>query len=221
MYYCNQIELDALGEEFRDKQVSLIYHKCLNRIGVNPFDLESIKAASVGVKLEENQNVIYFLFDDEELVYIGQSKLGKTRLIKHIKEAKKTFNSFYILPVKLLGQKGSGKLEKLYPLDVIEFMLIVLYSPKYNQTINDRTKNVVNIKSLMNQRVRFHIDSCDEYRINLIPPTVKELYDLGIVMPFAVFKGEEYVYKPTIRAMEMNLEITLMGYTKLVEFDHV
>lgn len=67
-----------------------------------------------------NSPIIYFLFNKDELVYIGQSKKGLRRIYEH---TDKEFTSIKIIPCELNN------------LDTLEEELIMEYCPKLNKTI--------------------------------------------------------------------------------------
>jgi len=84
------------------------------------------------MEFEENSNciripiarepIIYFLLDGNEVVYIGQSKLGLFRPYSH---SNKHFTSVSVIKCKLED------------LDSLEIFYIRKYMPKYNQKIVD------------------------------------------------------------------------------------
>lgn len=65
--------------------------------------------------------LIYFLFDGDELVYIGQSKHGLTRIPEHIKAKEFTHYTWMNCPVDLLSNT--------------EAYYIVQFKPKYNTSL--------------------------------------------------------------------------------------
>lgn len=66
---------------------------------------------------------IYFLYDSGEIVYIGQTNNLPQRIVGHIKEGTKTFDSysFYECDPDTL--------------DSVEFEEIIEHKPKYNKTL--------------------------------------------------------------------------------------
>jgi excinuclease UvrABC nuclease subunit len=70
---------------------------------------------------EDKKGGIYFLIQDEEIVYVGKSEDYIKRISTHQKESKKVFDSFSVLQI-------SDSLER----DVTEAFYIVAFSPKYN-----------------------------------------------------------------------------------------
>lgn len=67
---------------------------------------------------------IYFLYHDQEIVYIGQSKTNvMQRICGHHAEGTKVFNSFSFLPYTSYSDKK---------LSFKEEILIKKYNPKYN-----------------------------------------------------------------------------------------
>ena len=73
-----------------------------------------------------NQPIIYFLLNDDEVVYVGQSKNGIARPVSH---CDKVFNRIKILPCKMTE------------LNYLEDIYIVKYKPKYNLEFN-KTANL-------------------------------------------------------------------------------
>lgn len=71
----------------------------------------------------DNNEYIYFLFDGEELVYVGQTTNIYQRIGVHMK--KKTFDSFSKIKVDL-SQKE---------LDLLETHYILNFKPKYNNRL--------------------------------------------------------------------------------------
>lgn len=65
---------------------------------------------------------IYFLFKNDEVVYVGQSKLGLSRLYEHCMN--KDFDAYSYVPVDNEGD-----------LNYIEAMYIHLFKPIYNKNI--------------------------------------------------------------------------------------
>ena len=82
------------------------------------FDLDSLV---VYKQRYTNHKFLYFLFDDDELVYVGQTQTHPlARCKQHEKE--KVFNGLYFLEV---GQQVD--------LVELEHVLIQYYTPKYNE----------------------------------------------------------------------------------------
>jgi len=82
---------------------------------------------------------VYFLFEDNEIVYIGKSINPKNRMVNHNKKEKKSWCNAVIIPV-----------EEDY-IDDIEGALIRHFKPKLNKTeglrstICDDDERVVNV----------------------------------------------------------------------------
>lgn len=74
------------------------------------------------------QPFIYLLYEDNEVIYIGQSKHGISRIIYHMKDGGKQFTHFKIINCKP------------QQLDDIEADLIVYFLPKYNGIIPKNSK---------------------------------------------------------------------------------
>ncbi len=88
----------------------------------NKINIEKLKKTSK--TLEGNLSGIYFLFDSNELVYIGKSWNCLLRIAEHTKkDSDKVFTSWEYLHIES---------EKEY--SVLEKELIKKYAPKYNKT---------------------------------------------------------------------------------------
>lgn len=72
----------------------------------------------------KRQNGLYFLYNNDELVYIGQSKSVYTRVLEHIVDNKKTFNDVTALYH-----------EDVTNSEIMEIALIYLKKPKYNKLV--------------------------------------------------------------------------------------
>lgn len=66
---------------------------------------------------------IYFLFQDDELVYVGQAACRDIRLLTHISEGLKKFNRFAWIPCEPEN------------LEYLEAQYILKFLPKYNKTL--------------------------------------------------------------------------------------
>lgn len=76
---------------------------------------------------------IYFLFQDDKIVYIGETTAAMTRISQHAKNHKKQFNRFSIEPFN-----GSTKERKNK-----ERLLITKFKPVYNvQHASDKELNL-------------------------------------------------------------------------------
>lgn len=65
---------------------------------------------------------IYFLIRDEKVVYVGQSRSIHERIIRHIRDNKRKFDSFAYVE------------ESLSALDMAETQYIELLRPEYNKS---------------------------------------------------------------------------------------
>jgi len=74
---------------------------------------------------------VYFLLQDDEVVYIGKSNDALRRLSQHRAENQKTFNRVFMVRCQLVE------------LDRLEALYIDKYRPKYNTTIPVVPKNAV------------------------------------------------------------------------------
>jgi len=87
---------------------------------------------------------IYLLYKDEEIVYIGQSKNGITRLIHHVTERKKQFSHF-----KIINCQPDE-------LNEIETDLIFHFKPYYNDGVSKSDK--WKTRFILNQKTRLIIN---------------------------------------------------------------
>lgn len=71
---------------------------------------------------------VYFLFDDDELVYVGQSTKAHARVAAHILEDIKEFNCFAVLECSATD------------LNETEAEAIVRFNPKYNRAVPGNKK---------------------------------------------------------------------------------
>lgn len=78
----------------------------------------------LGVSGKTIDPIIYFLIDNEQIVYVGQSLQGIYRVFEHMKFNKKKFDSYFILNCE---EKDLHDLENLY---------IEEFKPKYNKVVN-------------------------------------------------------------------------------------
>jgi excinuclease UvrABC nuclease subunit len=83
----------------------------------DPFKLKRIKKEDNGI------TGIYFLFNLDEVVYIGQSKNINSRIAQHISENEKEFDCFSFITC---NKNQLNKLEEKY---------IFHHSPLYNKTL--------------------------------------------------------------------------------------
>lgn len=96
----------------------------MNEGSVLDVDINELKNTSK--KLQGNCSGIYFLFDGDELVYIGKGWNCLLRIAEHTrKDSNKKFTSWEYLHIE--DKTEYSRLEK---------KLIKLYSPKYNVTFN-------------------------------------------------------------------------------------
>ncbi len=79
-----------------------------------------------GIRLDGNCPGLYFLFDNDELVYIGKGWNCLLRVAEHTrKDSDKIFTSWNY--IEITDKQEYSKLEK---------ELIVKFSPKYNKVYN-------------------------------------------------------------------------------------
>ena len=90
------------------------------------MDIDIPQLAASSKKLEGNGPGIYFLFDGDDLVYIGKGWNCLLRVAEHTrKNSNKKFTSWNYL--KIESEKEYSALEKV---------LIQKYTPRYNKTFN-------------------------------------------------------------------------------------
>ncbi|MBT8141915.1 MAG: GIY-YIG nuclease family protein [Gammaproteobacteria bacterium] len=86
------------------------------------IDIEELRKSSS--KLEGNLSGLYFLFDQDELVYIGKGWNCLLRVAEHTrKDSDKEFTSWEYIHIE--SKKEYSALEK---------KLIKMHTPKYNKT---------------------------------------------------------------------------------------
>jgi len=124
----------------------------------------------------EVQRGIYFLIQENKIVYIGSSNQPNERIVGHLATGKIIFDSFYII-----------KVNKDDDLRIIEAKYIFKYSPKYNKmlpaskyfktigmtskkTSNQKIKidaaiigNKVYVKNNLSQNIKFKIKEKKKY----------------------------------------------------------
>ncbi len=80
---------------------------------------------------------VYFLLHENEIVYIGQTKFGLSRVFNHVKN--KIFDKYSFIEC---GIDELNQLESAY---------IIKYNPKYNKAINKGSKSVNALKSFLHK----------------------------------------------------------------------
>lgn len=85
-------------------------------------------------KLSFNIAGCYFLWDKNNIVYIGESTCIMSRLVQHQKEGKKAFDRWTFKEIK-----GTDKQRQAH-----EKKLIKHYKPKYNKVHNTKSKRKSN-----------------------------------------------------------------------------
>lgn len=129
------------------------------------------KSQVVRKRESESQEVgyIYFLIDEDEIVYIGQTVSIETRILSHLSENTKEFDRFTALryPRKVL--------------DHCECEYIVHYKPKYNMVLppNNKYLSKNELKKILG--VNGH-ELNRILRINKIQPSFLERYDVDKVV---------------------------------------
>jgi hypothetical protein len=120
---------------------------------------------------------IYFLFLHDQLVYIGQTTQGMSRIHQHFKDPEKEFDSFYFIPIDLRYVPDGKEF-----LDEVEMSYIVKYKPKYNKYIIeyidiDKIKQLLKLyrDSMINENNR-EIENYKQDKINIEYPE-SEIYE--------------------------------------------
>lgn len=90
----------------------------------------------ISKKIPKNSNnsIIYFLIKEDRIVYVGKSINGISRIINHIQDNDKDFDSYYFVKV--------DKME----LDFLEEQYIREFNPYYNILLKNPLPN--HIKSM-------------------------------------------------------------------------
>lgn len=104
---------------------------------------------------------VYFLYDNDELVYIGTSDNLYRRIGQHIAEKTKTFNRFELYPT-------TDRIK-------LEGFLIKMFKPKYNVSSGaDCVFRSIGSDCFPNMKIKEAIEKYDEY---MGDPTIKEIAD--------------------------------------------
>lgn len=131
-------------------------------------ELEQILKEKISVK-NEVFPCIYFLIDEEEVVYVGQSIYGLQRILIHHCQGEKKFAHYHVVTCK---QEELNNLEARY---------IVAYNPKYNGSLpqNDFYKSMYQIKRIL-QKDGYEMN--DILRKHNIKTIFARVYDLPEMM---------------------------------------
>lgn len=115
-----ELQLDKEAEILKREQEDKDPKEILRKIRVK----EQNRLAKDKISIDTYFGIpgVYFLFKDEELVYIGESQCIFTRISQHIKEDKKQFDSFRYTKMGT-GEEHRKKVER---------NLIKKYRPKLN-----------------------------------------------------------------------------------------
>ena len=81
-------------------------------------------------RIKRNMRCIYFLFDGDEIVYVGQCKNGILRINEHSASKGKKFDSYCYI------ECDKRKLNQT------EFEYIVKFAPKYNKSLPPNNKYI-------------------------------------------------------------------------------
>jgi len=151
----------------------------LNKINFEELTLVSpSKLESYGVNENYQFNFLYFLFDDDDIVYVGQSRnYPSSRITAHISSIK-VFDRFSILKI---GEEYNKEL-----LDSAEAYMIMLHKPKHNHCF-PRNNIFVRRKRL-----------CSVLNIHYKTLEVK-LRDVKLSNYCLSFKGLTYINAPMLK----------------------
>jgi hypothetical protein len=93
-------------------------------VGGNMIDIIGLRSRRKKLPLLDDLTWVYFLFLQDVVVYVGQTVTGITRIISHIREGDKLFDSYCYINV------GVDKLLE------VENYYISKFKPRYNKTLN-------------------------------------------------------------------------------------
>ena len=136
---------------------------------------------------------VYFLLQNKEVIYVGQTKKGMARVYAH---EDKQFTNVYIIETSP------------DTLDYLEDIYIKKYKPKYNKKLN-ATQNYTYsrvVKEINSNWVKSCSVPCKTFTRRKLDNIVKEL---GIV-PF-VYEGLLYITKADFLTIDNGIEEYLMG----------
>lgn len=98
----------------------------LHKVGLDdtiPMELASVKNLfKLPLEILNTPPGVYFLCDEKDIVYVGQSINVANRIATHLSEAEKQFNQVYFIPCHISH------------LNHLESSMIRYFKPKYNQT---------------------------------------------------------------------------------------
>lgn len=125
----------------------------------------------LGMKFEEKEYInlthvptmfVYFLLNNKEVVYVGQTKTGLARVYNHTKSKK--FDEIYVIVCDDIDE-----------LNYLEGYYIVKYTPKYNKNYNTSyLVKICDVVSQINQTYNCHIN------LHKVTKMIKEL-DIELV----------------------------------------
>lgn len=171
-------------------------NEIIEYFGFNPYSLESIRSLP---NKSSGKNLIYFLFYKNEIVYIGQTTNGMSRINDHIKENKKVFDEIHVANYKkrlgllniVSNNVSSIKKEKReHYLDIYEVPLIVIHKPFYNTSACDRVGQYVNKLSKIENYISKSKDIFFPYTNILVD--LEDCERIGAIPEFGIFRGNPY-----------------------------
>jgi len=146
-FYCNIAIVNKLIKDFRiphnqeqagnllvEKEVFEILKKTRDHYNSRIIDIETLKKHRTKLIPFNNKAYIYFLFNDEELIYIGQSISVAGRIDTHNKSKKFNYVTLISVPEKILN--------------IVEMVYIGKYKPELNTT---GTENGVSLSQIFTE----------------------------------------------------------------------
>lgn len=118
----SSVPIIPVVKTFNDDDVLAFFKKWQHNPSMTKEHIISGASDKVPLYIFKNEYpAIYFLIDNDEIVYIGKSKNVANRMVVHTKENNKEFSKVFIL----------GILDS-EPLSDYEFPYIAKFNPKYN-----------------------------------------------------------------------------------------
>lgn len=121
----------------------------------------------------KNEDLIYFLLNKGEVVYVGQTTKGFNRIKQHLYEGKKQFDDF--------------KIEKCHRsrLNDLENYYILKYRPKYNNLLNNNMVSTLYIFTKIKEKFGYNV-----FTINYINELLKKL-----TSNYEIYNGKIKIHK--------------------------
>lgn len=144
-----------------------------------PELLEHNEIISKSYEIGRNKIGVYFLINENKIVYVGKTIKGLTRAYSHLDN--KIFDRIYFLPC----------LEE--ELNILEANYIVKYAPLYNIALNDSNcfLTIKNIKNLL-RRLGFKDTDIRKIKKYIAKNNIEEIY----------FNEKLYIHKNNFNAIK-------------------